>query len=252
MKKALFKINAFFKNNPTGRMGAHKSKGQSLVEIAIAFPFILMLLSGLVEFGFMLNFYLSLLDATRESARIFSNFDPFEDGMKLGNCQCPATLCPDEAAEDRIDVDCDKITFYQGAAGMVLDTLQPRDLNGDGIIDAQERNRDSSRRVILDRTADDVIVSVFSVGAGGTLRYPETNGGEYRWFNNLASRLSVDEINNRLIAGAPDTGILLVEVFYNYHQVLGLPWLAPFLPDPVLLHAYTFMPLPAAEPTTGP
>ena len=44
-----------------------------------------------------------------------------------------------------------------------------------------------------------------------------------------------------------NAGIVLVEVFYNYEQVLGLPWLA-MLPDPFLLHAYTIMPLSSAEP----
>jgi hypothetical protein len=37
-------------------------------------------------------------------------------------------------------------------------------------------------------------------------------------------------------------------VHYNYHQVLKLPWLAPFVPDPMLLRAYTMMPIAAAEP----
>jgi hypothetical protein len=252
MKKAPLKINAFFQNNPAGRIRAHKSKGQSLVEIAIAFPVIIMLLSGLVEFGFMLNYYLSLMDATREAARTFNNFDPFEDGKILGNCQCPATLCPNEAAEDRIDADCDRNNFYKGVEGMVLDNLQPRDLNQDGVIDAEDKRKDSSRKIILERATDDVIVSVFSVRSGIIQqRFPGIEG-EDKWFGNQTSRLTRDEIQSRLISGAPDTGILLVEVFYNYHQVLALPWLAPFVPDPMMLHGYTVMPLPAAEPTAVP
>jgi hypothetical protein len=244
MKKVYLKINAFFQNNLAGKIRAHKPKGQSLVEIAIAFPFIIMLLSGLVEFGFMLNYYMSLMDATREAARTFSNFDPFEDGKILGDCTCSVAMCPNEAPEDRIDVDCDRNSFYQQTAGMVLDTLQPRGTT------AAERALDSSRRVLLDPATDDVVVSVFSVGST-TTRFPE-GGGEYHWFNNQDSRLSTDEINSRLISSAPDTGILLVEVFFNYNQVLALPWLAPFLPDPVMLHAYTIMPLSAAEPVAGP
>lgn len=218
MKKAPGKIFAFFQTRPAGSGRARKNKGQSLVEIAIAFPVLIMLLSGLVEFGFMLNYYLSLVDATREAARTFNNFDPFlTNGCVRGN---PA---------------CDDLSFYQGAAGMVLDNLQPKNV------------QDTSRKIILDPALDDVLVSVFSVGTS-TIRYPVNYGGGYPWFNNQATRLSTAEIESRLISGAPDTGILLVEVFYNYHQVLGLPWLAPFLPDPILLHAYTIMPLPAAEP----
>ena len=250
MKKALHRITAFFQTIPDGRNRAHKSKGQSLVEIAIAFPIIIMLLAGMIEFGFMLNYYLSLLDATREAARTFNNFDPFEDGYSLDPpaCTCdPATACqPGDATcianciIDGEDADCDRNSFYQGAAGMALDNLQPKGAT------AEERAMDSSRRVTLDPAMDDVVVSVFSVGTSVD-RFP-ADGGEYNWFNNQTSRLSTEEITSRLIGDAPDTGILLVEVFFNYHQVLALPWLAPFLPDPILLHAYTIMPLPAAEP----
>jgi hypothetical protein len=243
LKKAPRKLIAFFKNNPTGRGRARKSRGQSLVEIAIAFPIIIMLLSGLVEFGFMLNYYLSLMDATREAARTFSNFDPFEDGYSLAtpDCTCSVANCPNEEAHDRTDADCDRDSFYKGAEGMVLDNLQPRGTT------LEERRMDSSRRIILDPARDDVVVSVFSVGPDFIWRFPE-DGGEDRWYNNQPSRLSTAEIESRLITAAPDTGILLVEVFFNYHQVLSLPWLAPFLPDPTMLHAYTIMPCPAAEP----
>ena len=46
----------------------------------------------------------------------------------------------------------------------------------------------------------------------------------------------------------PDTGIVAVEIYYDYHMTLGLPWITAFLPDPITLHAYSFMPNSAAEP----
>lgn len=236
MKKNTGKIFAFFHGTPVGRIGARGAKGQSLVEIAIAFPVLIMLLAGLVEFGFMLNYYLSLLDATREAARTFSNFDPFEDGHALTtpDCTCSVSACPNEAAEDRTDADCDRDSFYPGVAGMALDNLQPKNEN------------DTSRRIVLDASTDDVVVSVFSVGTS-VERFPE-DGGEYHWFGNQESALSIADIEGQLVPGSPDTGILLVEIYFNYHQVLALPWLAPFMPDPFMLHAYTIMPCSAAEP----
>lgn len=255
MKKAPGKIFAFFQTGPAGSRRARKSRGQSLVEIAIAFPVLIMLLAGLVEFGFMLNYYLSLMDATRESARTFNNFTPFEEA-----CTCDIdTACkyddppnnPDCIANcvtDYNDSDCDSTSFYQGAAGMVFTSLRPKDINGDGELSPEERAKDSSRKIDLDPDKDDVVVSVLRIKTSAVLdRFPE-DGGEYHLFNNQPSRLSTVEIGSRLVSGAPDTGVLLVEVFFNYHQVLALPWLAPFLPDPILLHAYTIMPLPAAEP----
>lgn len=247
MKKQPIILSVLWSALRLPRKRPRKPRGQSLVEFAIAFPVLIIMLAGLMEFGFMLNYYLSLLDATREAARVYSNFDHFEDGYYLGNCMCPAAICPKEAPEDRSDADCDRNSFYQGAAAMVIENLQPHGIT------PEERALDSSRRIILNPSTDDVIVSVFSVGGGSVVaRYPASSGGEYRWFNNQASRLSNTTIENRLVSAAPDTGILLVEVFYNYRQALALPWLAPFLPDPVMLHAYTIMPFAAAEPTASP
>lgn len=194
----------------------NKAKGQSLVEITLTFPVLLLLLSGLVEFGFMLNYYLSLNDASRETARLFSNFDPF-----------------DEAGQDNLT------GFYAPAADFLLNNLEPINSN------------DTSRKIDLDPNADDVIISVFSVSNGVPTRYPRVNGGEYRKYDNHVSLFDNAEVESRLIDTAPDTGVLLVEVFYDYHQVLKLPWLA-FIPDPMTLHGYTMMPLSAAEPTPTP
>lgn len=44
-------------------------KGQSLVEIALTMPVMLMLLLGLIEVGFMAGAYLTMLDGVREAAR---------------------------------------------------------------------------------------------------------------------------------------------------------------------------------------
>ncbi len=60
------------------------------------------------------------------------------------------------------------------------------------------------------------------------------------------------QVDADLDAGTPSTGVLLVEVWYNYDQILRLPWITAFLSDPVLLHLHTFMPLTSAEPTSTP
>lgn len=43
--------------------------GQALVELAIVLPILLLLLTGMIQFGLMLNKYLSLNDAARAGAR---------------------------------------------------------------------------------------------------------------------------------------------------------------------------------------
>ncbi len=199
----------------------NKPRGQSLVEFALTLPLLLLLLSGLVEFGFMLNEYLSLVDGSREVARLFSNFDPIADNA-----------------------------FYDHAANQVQSVLEPKDAN------------DTTRKISFRNDTDhpdDIIISVFSVSGGtATLLPVDTsdakyvgNANPYHWSNNQVSRLDEAEITSRLDGSAPNTGILTVEIFYHYDQVLKLPWLKA-IPDPVLLHAYTIMPLSSAEPTSTP
>ena len=206
------KLKKFFRK----KTSRQKTKGQSLVELTLTLPVLLILLSGLTEFGFMLNYYLSLVDASREVARTFSNFDPIDNDT---------TPTRDEAAE-----------FYDGASAAVISALEP------------QVAQDTSRKIIMDATRDEIIVSAYSIYRGAATLLDAPGGGEYHWTNNETSRLPVAEVSSRLTGSAPNTGVIVVEIFYNYHQVLKLPWLA-MLPDPFLLHAYTIMPLSAAEPT---
>lgn len=186
-------------------------KAQSLVEFAITLPIIIILLSGVIEFGFALNYYLSLLDATREAARFYSDQDPFNGTA-------------------------DNASFYAGAAAMVRASLDP------SVIDPSYKGR----RIVLDPSTDDVIVSVFRV-TGSTVTLRPTSGS-FRLYSHQTPIFNSAAIQNQLISGAPNAGLVVVEVHYNYHQVLKLPWLTLFVPDPMMLRAYTIMPNRYAEP----
>ncbi|HSO26958.1 MAG TPA: hypothetical protein VLS48_02730, partial [Anaerolineales bacterium] len=130
------------------------------------------------------------------------------------------------------------------------------------------------RPLTLANDADDVVISVFGVADGLVVsRHPTApqdtasgseTSGEWHLFGSGSgcdaatsescnpSRFSNADINARLSAAAPNTGLVLVEVFYDYEQLLKLPWITPFLSDPVHLHAYAIMPLVAAEPDPTP
>ena len=45
-------------------------KGQSLVEFALILPIVILILMGILEYGLMLNSYLSINNASREGARL--------------------------------------------------------------------------------------------------------------------------------------------------------------------------------------
>lgn len=61
-------------NAPRGRRArtsrAGRARGQSLVEFALVLPIMLLILSGIVDFGIGLTHYMTLISATREGARL--------------------------------------------------------------------------------------------------------------------------------------------------------------------------------------
>jgi hypothetical protein len=207
-----------------------KTRAQSMVEFAILLPLLIMLFSGMVEFGFMMNTYLSLLDATRQSARHYSNLTPF-------------ILNPLTSLIE------DDPNFYSGAALEVKDALAPP-------------ADPSARQIVLDTSNDDVLISVISVSVDtapdpDVISLIERHPTGYVFFSlygNQSSNYQLDsEIEALMIQNGTipvETGILIVEVWYGYHGVLKLPWLEMFMSDasPVMLHADTIMPLVSAKP----
>ncbi len=200
------------------------AKGQGLVETAILLPVLLIVLSGLLEFGFLLNEYMTLQDAVRNAARYASDSDyRYRDSQV--NCETT-------------------IDFYRQTACLV--------------------NRELSREapyvgLNLANGRDDVVISVFSVeGPSGVIaaRFPE-DVGEAGWSmaedftgtRNQFSTFSTAEMQAKLRGFAPNTGYVLVELFYSYDQKLKLPWITAFVPDPILLRPYAVMPNSSAEPT---
>jgi hypothetical protein len=206
------------------------TRGQGLVETALFFPILLIVLSGLIEFGFLMNDYMEIQDATRNAARFGSNglYD-FRDADHT----CVTTM-----------------DYYRQIGCIVTQELH---------------NQRPLIALNFSNGADDAIVSVFSVEGGGSShvsdRYPEGEG-EAGWSmaadslvwgtRNQSSKFSSANINNRLNTTTPSTGYVLVEVFYQYKMKLGLPWIKVFVPDPILLHVYAIMPLSSAEPTSTP
>lgn len=199
--------------------------GQGLVETALLLPILLLVLSGLVEFGFLMNDFMVVQDASRNAAR----------------------FAVDNAYNSRDGVhDCATTRDFYRQLGCVVN---------------QELEREKPDvRIDFSTGIDDVVISAVSVKGGNPpevgARFPEGEG-EAGWSyaldetgtRNQSSRFSSAQIAAKLRASAPSTGYVLVEVFYSYDQKLKLPWITAFVDDPVLFHVYTFMPLSSAEPT---
>lgn len=234
------------------------SRGQSLVEITLLFPVLLILLSGLVEFGFALNEYLTLQDAVRNAARFASDsdYETVDSGTTCDNPN-PELGFPSESCCSAT------INFYRQTACLVNQEMT-RAAPDIALLCLQAGINNTCRYGVInpengdEENFDDILISVFSIEQDPNFsvqRFGGLNGWSYTEnyigyaVRNQDSRFSITDIYDRLDSSAPNTGYVLLEVFYNYEQKLKLPWITAFVNDPILLHAYAFMPLTSAEPT---
>jgi Flp pilus assembly protein TadG len=213
------KIRALTRLLSRKRKTRHKPWGQSLVEFTLLLPVLLIMISGLVEFGFLLNQYLDLTDAAREAARLAVDRDIIHD--PAGNFYDPND------------------PFYVMLQDFTLDALA----GGSG------------GQVVLDTTDNDnIIISSFEI-VGGVVqtRYPVSypNGVSWNAGSTHTTGLGTAEVNARMstLTDVPNSGLVLVEIYYEYYMILELPWITMFVPNPIMLHAYAFMPNASVAPT---
>jgi len=198
-------------------------KGQAFMEMAVVSLCLLILLLGMIEFGFLLNQYIVLVDAAREGARFGSNNDPYQiTDPVTGN-----------TTEDYSVI---QNSFYKN-----IDLVIDNGTDGEaGAIAPLKFNPNE----------DDILISFLSIRTGGTYLI---SGPWHKYPNGKhpTSKLLSDPsfITNSLNTDAPNTGILIVEIFYAYQQRINAPVFTLFIPNPIQVHAYAIMPLTAAEPT---
>lgn len=213
-----------------GKKSSSELHGQSLVEFTLMLPVVLMMLSGLIEFGFALNYYLDLIDAARETARFAANDDPIRDDA-TGNPMDPNP------------------GFYDRAQDLAKQSL---DSASDGRIEWPEF---APEPFDCSDIHGDVVLSAFSV-LGDTVdkRYPiGTGDAGVSMCGNYISKMTIADVNTILSGSSiPNSGFVLVELYYEYEMVLGLPWIRPFVPDPIVIYAYSIMPNTNVEPTPTP
>ena len=195
-----------------------EEKGQSFVELSLVVVFLMIFVAGIVEFGFMLNNYLNLVDASREAVRYSSDYNPFiedDEGKRI------------VGADGKYVVDTD---FFTETGKLTQEVLAPVVLNKDA--------------------GDDIVISFFSVDLKKDIfiRYPQTAEGYWSVLGEKGTNFSDADMKSRMDSNAPPTGVLLIEIYYNYPQVLKLPLFTAFVRDPMPVYVYAIMPLAAAEP----
>lgn len=225
MRKIVRNLFSFKEAKLPARKGSQKSKAQSLVEFAITLPILILLLTGMIEFGFMLNTYLSVQDATRTMARRYSTINPFDTNGAINP------------------------VFFQDASQYAIELLAP---SGDP----------ASRQIVMDPTRDNILISLIGVDVDEStdpdsiqLIQRLTGGDYYKHFGDTSppSIYPNDRIEELMTANGAepsDSGLLIVEVYYGYEGTLNLPWTRPFFsPDnPSMLYISVVMPTIYAKP----
>ncbi len=249
MKSLFQKYKVVMASHPTLK------KAQSFVELALILPVLIMILLGVVEISFLVSQYLDLLDLTREAARFASVRDPFDSTTPDYDCReaSPFYFYYDTAC-----------VFSPPPNSGKCDYLTHPFCNG------------VNPYADIDPATDDIVISVFSVSdEGGTYEvkddWPQPDGywafsdhdpdttNNANWTKDCQGNVvktepyyTIASVTDRLNSDT-DTphskGFVAVELYYCYHQVLKL---ALVFPDPLRLHAYTLMSLPAAAPTPTP
>ena len=214
-----------------------KNKGQSFIELALLMSTLLLLVVGLVEFGNMLNQYINLVDGAREGARFGSNTDPFYNvTTRVYDYSTP---------QDSFFKDIDTVVEGNTAVDPTLRTSAITPLFLDRAPESVPGFRSPSG---VAYKAAEVLIAFYAVSNGAIVK-------KWTWkkySTGQVSQITDAEVASHLNAAAPNTGILLVEIFYNYFQLLKLPFLTYVVADPIPVHAYAFMPLAAAESTPTP
>lgn len=212
----------------------YKSKGQSLMEMAVVVGVLMVLAIGAVEFGYLLNQYITLVDGTRAGARYGSNQDPYAiKDLVTGNIT--------------YDYSAVQPSFYTTIADVVDNQTSDDDKNFDVY-------RGAISPLILNNETDELMIYFLSIREGQSYETsdiwcqfgcsPNTHPESQALVNAKAGFIR-DSLSDK----APNTGIVVVEIFYAYNQLLSLPIFTAFIPDPIQVHAYSIMPLSAAEPT---
>jgi Flp pilus assembly protein TadG len=209
-----------------GRRGIRKEKAQSFVEVAIFFPVLLIMMSGLVEFGFLLNQYLNLMDGPREAARAAAAVKGVNSSLYVNAAReaitaiRPEGICytTDDIIVSVYGLTCSGVSCSANFVGQNRCTA-----NGTCLADMKASLPSDEEMQCAGRTPI-THTSQFDVARIQTL----INGGA-----------SISDFNS---------GVVVVELYYNYNQFLKLPWITVFVPDPLPISSYTMMPLPAAAP----
>lgn len=268
-----------------------KQRGQSFVELALMMPVLILLIAGMVEVVFTFNDFLQMLDGVRYGARYVSDLNPYPtDGSSPGRydnfpSEC-TTITASQQSENffrstacKVVLGLRPITLTRGtlSRSKVGNTcVSPATPQDDIVISIfattvennvvsivrydnnnfNNSNTPTNQLVVDDASSVDGADSGWSYMKDGVDQSYNSVSGTYSAPNSgtggMCSKFTTAQVSPLLVNSAPNTGIVLVEVFHNRPQMFNLPVFNEIIPNPVPLWSYAFFPLTAAEPTSTP
>jgi hypothetical protein len=262
-------------------MTRNREHGQSLVELTLFIPILLLMLAGMIELGVLTNAYITALDASRAAARYASPLDPadtrcqdFNSPFTGRSISFGVDPCFDQyetkagqvkswGAESVYDTCKNSATrnFYYVAGCLAVLNL-PR-----GALDPTSKTVWTAN----DYPGDDIVVVTIPISNGLPV-YTE-NAHWWSLYGNQPSGVSPSSVFARTgsgtftlrqefidklgggLASAPASGLVVVEVYHAQPQLIkifnivnALAGGRAVIPDPIPLTAYTVFPLVSVEP----
>lgn len=230
----------------------HRRKGQSFVELALILPILLIMLMGLVEVVVYMGRYLDVLDLTREAARFASVRDPFA----LANLDEVSCSNPEP------------FNFYWHTACIFSPSSSSANCTNPDFCNGL------NYFVNYNPAVDDIVISVYTIsnnavsdpvfptpfGYWAYSNFDEDPSHSDNWKYDCQGNVirnspyfTKERVDDSLsTASSGNKGFVAVEYYFCYDQVLALPLVTDFIPNPLRVHVYTIMPLPAAQPSATP
>lgn len=248
-------------------------RGQSLVEMAIMTPLLLLMFIGVIEVGWALRGYLVLINVDREAARFaargyqdFKQPDIEDVGYEFVLDHAMASL----AGQLPLDFTSENPNATLIITHLEIDTGYPCDNNLEGNPPCNDTcSNPPCDCSALDKRepaypGDDLIILPPPVGSDPysdpTVAISNTFRAEYgigspihttRVEDDLWETLREqnDEINCTLLAkdeaiSPSPNSVIIVEIFYDQPQLLGVPIVSNQFTNPIPLYAHTMMRIP--------
>lgn len=229
-------------------LARRRQAGQSVVELAIAFPVLLLLFVGLIELGLVLRSYLVLVNADREAARYAARAPKFVD-ENLQDITNPviAARAVDAAGDLNIDLSDPGGNFTVFIHHFHIDTGQPGDGSDDDVRLNDVPTVDDCPPPCVHTCSD-----WWNLYGAAVVPYREgpDRASQVNLLNKCQQLFDDNENFNAAMAAQVPPGdvyepspleVVVVELFYDHAQALKVPFFTLIIPDPLPLHIATEM-----------